>query len=85
MSKTDYSCMFLIDSKLYNKKILQSDSDTSFNSHYQKSQVFPGDGLLTKSVMLQPQIIIKNGLEPTQKLNKSEALKNISTQSKKMA
>ena len=57
--------MFLIDSKLYNKKILQPDSDTSLNNHYQTHSVFQGDPnpIIQNPIMSQPQIIIKNDLK----------------------
>ena len=89
MSTTDYSCMFLIDSKLYNKKILQPDSDTSLNNHYQTHSVFQGDPnpIIQNPIMSQPQIIIKNDLKQkkaNENINKADLLKNISTPSEKI-
>ena len=89
MSRTDYSCMFLIDSKLYNKKILLPDSDTSLNTHHQPGTVFQGDPnpIIRNPIMSQPQIIIKNDLKQkkaNRNVDKADLLKNISTQSEKM-
>ena len=86
MSRTDYSCMFLIDSKLYDKKILQSDNDNSLNSHYHRRPPFQSESLSINPIMPQPQIIIKNDMEKKKANNivkKAEATKNTSTQYEK--